>query len=177
MAERKNKRGIKGNNEGKGLKINEGLGCNPFNEQDNIKDFVLSDFMPFFLIHRRVMGVMYHSHDLNGYEIEMLLVLLWLSGYNVDTPVSGGDIRRHVSKRFQNVVKGILSKLEYRGYVSVAEKSKLKKHFVSVSVTDEGLKFAYDFRACINELMSQSNVQLSLNHRMKWEKRKELDKQ
>lgn len=125
-----------------------------------------------FMVHRRVMTDLYKEYDLNGYEIEFLLLVLHLGDFTLDAVVKGSDIRKKISRRFANVVRGISDKLIYRGYISDLNAEQPRK-YMRLQIREKSIEFGDSFFLSLNKQLASDGVDLILNARFRWEKKKE----
>jgi DNA-binding MarR family transcriptional regulator len=149
----------------------------PINEsaQANI-DVIGMDGVKVFLVHRRVMTDMYKQHDLTGYEIDLLLLISRECAYDIDTVVTGATLRKFISLRFERVLRPMIDKLIYKGFIEKAAFSESISH-TRIRITDKGLFFLKDFKDSLNKYLSSDGAELILNARYSWERAQKKDKE
>jgi len=129
-----------------------------------VKDFLKSDYHAIFLVHRRVMTVLYKKYLLTGYKIELLLVICKLCDYRQGTEIVGSKIREKVSKRFERVLGSMLSDLVRDGYIYDRRKDGANKqawHYISL--TSLGLEFYGLWDKTLKELVKEEKDQLIIS--------------
>lgn len=125
-----------------------------------------------FLCYRRVCGDLFHEYGLTGYQIDMLVFVIGLSGYTVGNVVTGSQIFKKATKRFRNVARPIANTLVERGFLEYLYTEGEKKHRYKVGMTERGYEFAHSWRLCLNKHLESDGAELVLNAKFSWEKKK-----
>lgn len=129
-----------------------------------VEDFMNSAYYAGFIVHRRVMTVLYKKYLLTGYEIDLLLVIIKLCCYNLDTEIVGSKIREKCSKRFEAVLNPMLSKLVDRGFIFDRRKDGSNKqawHYISL--TELGLEFHDLWKNTLDTMIQTERDQLVIS--------------
>lgn len=136
------------------------------NKRNNpyVNDFLTSPYHAIFLVHRRVMTVLYKRYGLTGYKIELLLLIIKLCDYQLDREIVGSQIREKCSSRFQKVLGSMLMELKESGYINDRRKEGANKqawHYLSL--TELGLEFYGLWDKTLKELMQEERDQLIIS--------------
>lgn len=146
------------------------------NESSAYVNFYLSDdSIGFFLVHRRVMTVMYKTTGLRGYEIELLLLIIKLTEQDINNQVVGSQIREKCSYRFQRVLGDMLKLLTSQGYITDTRKQNTAKqawHYVNI--THKAIDFFNLWSQTLHTLLKEEKDQLiiSISNRNKLDNNK-----
>lgn len=129
-----------------------------------VQEFLNSNYYAIFLVHRRVMTVLYKKYLLTGYEIELLLMIGKLCNYRTDVEIVGSKIRAKCSMRFQAVLGAMLLKLVGRGFIEDRRKEgATKQAWHYLSLTDLGIEFLDLWKKTLMELVQEEKDQLIIS--------------
>lgn len=137
---------------------------------DIIRDIFESDVSTVIMLYRRVGGDMFHQFQLTGYQIDMLVFIMKLSGYTIGKVVTGPQIAKKATKRFRNVMRPIANTLVDRGFVEYLYNDTESRYKFKVGMTELGYSFALAWRDSINRHLESDGAELVLNARFSWEK-------
>ncbi len=140
-----------------------------------VNDFLNSNYCAIFLVHRRVMTILYKKYLLTGYKIELLLMIGKLCDYSIDTEIVGSQIREKCSVRFTKVLGSMLQELVYGGFINDRRKDtggKQAWHYISL--TQLGLEFTDLWKQELMRLVQEEKDQLiiSISNTQKRDKNK-----
>lgn len=142
------------------------------NENRYVKEFLESPFYAVFIVHRRVMTVLYKTYGLRGYAIELMLMIGYLCKFRMGTEVNGGEIRKRCSYKFQRQLHTMIPDLAERGFIEWGRYSDRPKSEHKISLTKEGLEFIQHWEQEIKSLVQTERDYLILNlHKSKTDKK------
>lgn len=147
-----------------------GLNKKDKERKEELRDIFEWDVSSVVMIYRRVTGDMFHQFGLHGYETDMLVFVIRLSGYTVGNVVTGPQIWKKATKRYKNVMRPIANKLVNLGYLEYLENDGASRTKFKLGMTDKAYSFALAWRDSINRHLESDGAELVLNARFSWEK-------
>ena len=136
---------------------------------EELKEMFKQDTVSVFMVHRRVMTDLYKEYGLNGYEIELLLLVISISGYSTEREVKGIEIRNKCSRRFTNVLGKMVARLSSLGFIEDCGGTGRNAHH-RIRLTEKGISFSESFFLSLNRHLDNDGVSLRLNARYSWER-------
>lgn len=131
------------------------------NTNTYINLYLSDDSIGLFLVHRRVMTVMYKTTGLTGYEIELLLMILKLTSQDINNQIVGSAIRSRCSLRFQRVLGSMLLLLNNRGYITDTKNpNATKQAYHYINITPKAIDFFNLWHQTLHTLLKEERDQL-----------------